>query len=127
MATRAIQLAPNAFEPPFQVFAMIDARRMEVFGAIYDPSCNPILQEQAIVLDQAKWNSLIHQPTLCIGNGLAKTKGFTAPHPVSYLEGHYTSQVLLNMAVTKMNVAQFEDIAYVGPNYLKEVYILPSK
>lgn len=127
LATKAIQLAPNAFEPPFQVFAMIDARRMEVFGAIYDPSCNPILQEQAIVLDQAKWNSLIHQPTLCIGNGLAKTKDFTAPHPVNYLEGHYTSQVLLDMAMTKLNAAQFEDLAYVGPNYLKEVYILPSK
>ena len=127
LATAAIQLAPNTMESPFQIFAMIDARRMEVFGGVYDPSCNPILQEQAMVLDQAKWNSLIHQPTLCIGNGLAKTKDFTAPHLVIYLEGHYTSQVLLDMALTKLNDAQFEDLAYVGPNYLKEVYILPSK
>ena len=127
LGAAAVKLSPTTIDQSTQVFAMIDARRMEVFGAIYDPSCNPILQEQAIVLDQAKWNSLIHQPTLCIGNGLAKTKGFTAPHPVSYLEGHYTSQVLLDMAMTKLNAAQFEDIAYVGPNYLKEVYILPSK
>jgi tRNA threonylcarbamoyladenosine biosynthesis protein TsaB len=127
LATAAIQQAPNRLEPPFQVFAMIDARRMEVFAGIYDASCNPILQEQAMVLDQAKWNSLIHQPTLCIGNGLAKTKDFTAPHQVSYLEGHYTSQILLDMAITKLNAAQFEDLAYVGPSYLKEVYILPSK
>lgn len=127
LASAAIQLAPNTIEPPFQVFAMIDARRMEVFGAIYDPFCNPILQEQAMVLDQAKWSSLIHQPTLCIGNGLVKTKEFTASHQVKYLEGHYTSQVLLDMAITKLNAAQFEDLAYVGPNYLKEVYILPSK
>ena len=127
LATAAIQLAPNTIEPPFQIFAMIDARRMEVFGAVYDSSCKPILQEQAMVLDQAKWNSLIHQPTLCIGNGLAKTKDFTAPHQVKYLEGHYTSQVLQDMAITKLNAAQFEDLAYVGPNYLKEVYILPSK
>ena len=127
LANAAIQLAPNTMASPFQIFAMIDARRMEVFGAVYDSSCKTILQEQAMVLDQAKWNSLIHQPTLCIGNGLAKTKDFTAPHPVNYLEGHYTSQVLLDMAMTKLNAAQFEDIAYVGPNYLKEVYILPSK
>ena len=127
LANAAIQLAPNSMASPFQIFAMIDARRMEVFGAVYDSSCKTILQEQAMVLDQAKWNSLIHQPTLCIGNGLAKTKDFTAPHPVNYLEGHYTSQVLLDMAMTKLNAAQFEDIAYVGPNYLKEVYILPSK
>jgi len=127
LANVAIQLAPNTMASPFQIFAMIDARRMEVFGAIYDSSCNPIIQEQAMVLDQAKWNSLIHQPTLCIGNGLAKTKDFTAPHQVIYLEGHYTSQVLLNMALTKLKAAQFEDLAYVGPNYLKEVYIIPSK
>ena len=127
LASAAIQLAPNTIEPPFQVFAMIDARRMEVFGAVYDTSCNPILPEQAMVLDQAKWSSLIHQPTLCIGNGLVKTKEFTASHQVKYLEGHYTSQVLLDMAITKLNAAQFEDLAYVGPNYLKEVYILPSK
>lgn len=127
LATAAIQQAPNTLAPPFQVFAMIDARRMEVFGGIYDVSCNPILQEQAMVLDQAKWNSLIHQPTLCIGNGLAKTKDFTATHQVKYLEGHYTSQILLDMAITKLNAAQFEDLAYVGPNYLKDVYIIPNK
>ena len=127
LANAAIQLAPNTMAFPFKIFAMIDARRMEVFGAVYDSSCKTILQEQAMVLDQAKWNSLIHQPTLCIGNGLAKTKDFTAPHLVIYLEGHYTSQVLLDMALTKLNDAQFEDLAYVGPNYLKEVYILPSK
>ncbi len=127
LANAAIQLAPKTMASPFKIFAMIDARRMEVFGAVYDSSCKTILQEQAMVLDQAKWNSLIHQPTLCIGNGLAKTKDFTAPHLVIYLEGHYTSQVLLDMALTKLNDAQFEDLAYVGPNYLKEVYILPSK
>jgi tRNA threonylcarbamoyladenosine biosynthesis protein TsaB len=127
LGTAAIQLAPNTMASPFQIFAMIDARRMEVFGAVYDSSCKIILQEQAMVLDQAKWNSLIHQPTLCIGNGLAKTKDFTAPHQVSYLAGHYTSQILLDMALTKLKAAQFEDLAYVGPNYLKDVYIIPSK
>ena len=127
LATAAIRLSPNIVEPPFQIFAMIDARRMEVFGAVYDPSCNPILPEQAMVLDQAKWTSLISMPTICIGNGLAKTKDFTASHQVKYLEEHYISHVLLDMAITKLKAAQFEDLAYVSPNYLKEVYILPSK
>ena len=127
LANAAIQLAPNTIEPPLQIFAMIDARRMEVYGAVYDTSCKAIVQEQAMILDQTKWNSLIDRPTLCIGNGLAKTKDFTAPHQVSYLEGHYTSQVLLDMALAKLKAAQFEDLAYVGPNYLKEVYIIPSK
>ena len=127
LATAAMQLSSSTIEPSTQIFAMIDARRMEIFGAIYDANCNPIIPEQAIILDQAKWSSLIHQPTICIGNGQAKTKDFTTSHSVSNLEGHYTSQVLLEMATAKFNKAQFEDLAYVGPNYLKDVYILPSK
>jgi tRNA threonylcarbamoyladenosine biosynthesis protein TsaB len=127
LAKAAIQLAPNPIAPPFQIFAMIDARRMEVFGSIYDASYNPIVPEQAMVLDQSKWDGLIGQPTVCIGNGHVKTKEFTSTHHITYLDGSYTSQVLLDLAMVKWTAGQFEDLAYVGPNYLKEVYILPGK
>ena len=127
LAAAAIQLVPKPITTPFQIFSMIDARRMEVFGAIYDSSCNPIVQEQAMVLDQAKWNSIVMQPTVVIGNGKLKTKDFTSTHKVTYLDGNYTSQVLLDLAMAKWSAGQFEDLAYVGPNYLKEVYILPRK
>jgi tRNA threonylcarbamoyladenosine biosynthesis protein TsaB len=126
LAKAAIQLAPNPIAPPFQIFAMIDARRMEVFGSIYDASYNPIVPEQAMVLDQSKWDGLIGQPTVCIGNGHVKTKDFTSTHHITYLDGSYTSQVLLDLAMVKWTAGQFEDLAYVGPNYLKEVYILPK-
>jgi tRNA threonylcarbamoyladenosine biosynthesis protein TsaB len=126
LATAAIQLVPKSITGPFHIFSMIDARRMEVFGAIYDASCNPILQEQAIVLDQSKWNDLISQPTICIGNGHVKTKEFSSTFDVTNIEGTYTSQTLLEMAMVKWEAGQFEDLAYVGPNYLKEVYILPK-
>jgi tRNA threonylcarbamoyladenosine biosynthesis protein TsaB len=126
LATAAIQLAPKSITGPYHIFSMIDARRMEVFGAIYDASCNPIIQEQAIVLDQSKWNDLISQPTVCIGNGLVKTKEFSSAFEVTNIEGHYTSQTLLEMTMVKWEAGQFEDLAYVGPNYLKEVYILPK-
>jgi tRNA threonylcarbamoyladenosine biosynthesis protein TsaB len=127
LANAVKQLVPNLIEPSSQIFAMIDARRMEVFGAIYDANCSPIEQEQAMVLDHAKWNSLILQPTICIGNGLEKTKAFNAPQKVTYLDGHYSSQILLEMALVKLNASDFEDLAYVGPNYLKDVYIIPNK
>ena len=127
LAKAAIQLAPNPIAPPFQIFAMIDARRMEVFGSIYDASYNPIVPEQAMVLDQSKWDGLIGQPTVCIGNGHVKTKDFTSTHHITYLDGSYTSQELLDLAMVKWTAGQFEDLAYVGPNYLKEVYILPGK
>jgi tRNA threonylcarbamoyladenosine biosynthesis protein TsaB len=127
LAAAAIQLASKSIVPPYQIFSMIDARRMEVFGAVYDASLSPILPEQALVLDQTKWDSLIPQPTICIGNGHLKTKDFTSTVEVTYLDGNYTSQVLLDLAMAKWTEGQFENLAYVGPNYLKEVYILPRK
>ena len=126
LAAAAIQLAPKSIEAPCQIFSMIDARRMEVFGAIYNASCNPIVQEQAMVLDQAKWDDLISQPTVCIGNGHLKTKEFSSKFNVTNIDGTYTSQTLLDMALAKWEAGQFEDLAYIGPNYLKEVYILPK-
>ena len=125
LGAAAVKLS-TTIDQSTQIFSMIDARRMEVFGAIYDTSNNPIVQEQAMVLDQTKWNSLIYQPTICIGNGHLKTKDFTSTHDVTYLDGNYTSQVLLDLAMAKWTAGQFEDLAYVGPNYLKEVYILPK-
>jgi len=126
LATAAMHLTPKSISKPYHIFSMIDARRMEVFGAIYDASLNPILQEQAIVLDQSKWHDLISQPTVCIGNGQFKTKEFSSSFDVTNLEGNYTSQTLLDMAMVKWEAGEFEDLAYTGPNYLKEVYILPK-
>jgi tRNA threonylcarbamoyladenosine biosynthesis protein TsaB len=128
LAHKALKIGSTNMPNGFQVFPMIDARRMEIFGAIYiDQSLDIILPEQAIVLDQIQWNSLITKPTVCIGNGTAKTKGFISQFEVSYQDGSYTSLDLLEMASEKLKNGQFEDLAYVSPNYLKEVYILPAK
>lgn len=126
LAAAAVQLSPTTIELSTQIFAMIDARRMEIFGAIYETSINPKVQEQSMVLDQTKWNSLINQPTICIGNGHHKTKDFASTHNMTYLDGSYSSQILLDLAMEKWTAGQFEELAYVGPNYLKEVYILPK-
>jgi tRNA threonylcarbamoyladenosine biosynthesis protein TsaB len=127
LAHKAVKFASTLTTDDFQVFPMIDARRMEIFGSIYKPSLDIILPEQAIVLDQTQWNNLITKPTICIGNGTAKTKDFTSLFEVSYQDGSYTSIDLLEMASEKLKNGQFEDLAYVSPNYLKEVYILPAK
>jgi tRNA threonylcarbamoyladenosine biosynthesis protein TsaB len=127
LAHKAVKFASTLTTDEFQVFPMIDARRMEIFGSIHKPSLDIILPEQALVLDQTQWNKLITKPTICIGNGTAKTKDFTSLFEVSYQDSRYTSIDLLEMASEKLKNSQFEDLAYVSPNYLKEVYILPAK
>ncbi len=127
LAQKAIKTIPDHFSNEFQIFAMIDARRMEVFGSIYNKELSKTVLEAAMPLDGAIWAGLIQKPTICIGTGTAKTKAFSHPDEVFYNESSYTSRELLEMADFKFKAGLFEDLAYVGPNYLKEVYILPSK
>lgn len=127
LAHKAIKSVPLHMRSEFQVFTMIDARRMEVFGAIFNKELEFVKTAQAMALDNIKWASLIQKPTICIGNGCPKTKAFDPTFEVYYNESSYTSKELQEMADIKFKAGLFEDLAYVGPNYLKEVYILPSK
>lgn len=127
LAQNAFNHIPKKLNQAYQVFSMIDARRMEVFGAIYNSQHQATVSEQAMLLDDAKWSELITKATVCIGNGAAKTKDLKSIHEVYYLTTSYSSKDLLFLADKKYKKDQFEDLAYVGPNYLKEVYIVPSK
>ena len=52
LATAAIQLAPNTTQLPFQIFAMIDARRMEVYMGIYDKNGNEIESTSSFIINE---------------------------------------------------------------------------
>ena len=110
-----------------QIFCMIDARRMEVFGAIYKADNTIIVPEQSIVLDTAYFdNLLLNGPVLCAGNGAIKSKEI-ANHPnLHFMESSYTIDAFIQLAGSKMGNLEFEDIAYSKPAYLKDFYQIPS-
>ncbi len=106
-----------------QIFAMIDAKRMEVFGAIYDSKLNRLLAEQAIVIDSNYLTSLIEKlPTLCIGSAVTKAKALLENPAIVFIAQSYNvldSIQLAEMAYTK---GEFVDTAYSSPSYLKEFF-----
>jgi tRNA threonylcarbamoyladenosine biosynthesis protein TsaB len=110
-----------------QIFCMIDARRMEVFGAIYKADHTIIVPEQSIVLDTTYFdNLLLNGPVLCVGNGATKSKEI-ANHPnLHFMESSYTIDAFIQLACIKMENLDFEDIAYSKPAYLKDFYQIPS-
>jgi tRNA threonylcarbamoyladenosine biosynthesis protein TsaB len=106
-----------------QIFAMIDAKRMEVFGAVFNENQDITLKEQAIELSVDYMENLIKNgPVLCIGNGAEKVKTlFTNPFLYfSALSYHIID--FIELAETKLKAHSFEDIAYSSPAYLKEFY-----
>ena len=122
---------PLVNEKQLQVFSMIDARRMEIFGAIYNSSLDYLAAEKALILDEALLHALLSNGALiCIGSGVAKTKILTQQADFHnklplYLDSSYSIHEMAALAVVKLNAKNFEDLAYSGPAYLKDYYQKP--
>lgn len=111
-----------------QIFSMIDAKRMEVFGAIYKSDLTIQLAEQAIVLDEPFFRKLLENgPVLCIGNGVSKVKNLITADNLYCFENQYDMADLTSLALEKWAQKDFEDIAYSRPSYLKDFYQAPAK
>jgi tRNA threonylcarbamoyladenosine biosynthesis protein TsaB len=109
---------------------MLDARRQEVYTAVYQADGTPVLAPTNLVLDPASLaEHLAAQPVLCFGSGAVKFQALVAdqPHAV-FLAGVQPSAVAIGeLAYAAYQRQQFQDVAYYEPFYLKEVYTTAPK
>lgn len=106
-----------------RIRSMIDARRMEVYTAMYDTDLRPLSDERAEVLTPKSFESdFALGPVLLVGDGAAKSKEiFTHPHAVFCdQEIAPTAMAMARLAQSKMEQRDFADLAYWEPDYLKE-------
>lgn len=110
-----------------QIFSMIDAKRMEVFGAIYKADNTKIIPEQSILLDEPYFSKLIENgPVLCVGNGATKSKTLLINPQLYFWESTYDIDALIHLGNLKWENQDFEDLAYCKPAYLKDFYQIPK-
>lgn len=115
-------------EKNIQIFSMIDAKRMEVFGAVYNADLSIILPEQAFVLDSDFMANMLKKgPVLCVGNGAIKTNQLFSNNQLHCFESQYDIQDFMQLAIEKWIKKEFENTAYSSPSYLKEFYQGPAK
>jgi len=109
---------------------MIDARRMEVYAAIYNNSMLKIRNIQADIIDHHSFQDFLqNQQVLFFGNGADKCKS-TIRHPNAlFLENITTSaRYLAKPAEAALQSGNFVDVAYYEPFYLKDfVATIPTK
>lgn len=101
---------------------MIDARRMEVFAAIYDRSLTPVKPVSADIVDAHTYDEYLdRRPIYFLGNGAEKCKAvLTHPH-ARFLDGlDPLAADMLALAERAFRSGKFEDTAYFEPFYLKE-------
>ena len=101
---------------------MIDARRMEVYAALYDRALKPVREIQADVVDAdtyRKW--LDERPVYFFGNGAAKCMETIAHPNARLIEGiEPLAKWMMPIAERKMLNNIHEDVAYFVPFYLKD-------
>lgn len=108
---------------------MIDARRMEVYCALYDRALNEVVQTQALVIDSDSFKEYLDkQPIYFMGNGADKCVE-TIQHPNAHFIKNIVPRAknMIPLAEMAMAKEQIEDVAYFEPFYLKEFVATKSK
>lgn len=104
------------------ICAMIDARRMEVYAAIYNSNLEEINPTQAIVIDAYSFEEQLNQGQIIfIGNGAAKCKSTITHTNAIFVDEVKCSALGLGKLAYQLFVEnKFEDTAYFEPFYLKD-------
>ena len=101
---------------------MLDARRMEVYAAIFDRSLREIRPTQADIVDENTYKVLLdRQPIYFFGNGAEKCKEVIRHPNARFLADiHPLAKWMMPLAEKKMMNGEYEDVAYFVPYYLKD-------
>lgn len=104
---------------------MLDARRMEVYAAVFDKDLNLIKETSAQILPEALSFFDAGKPICFFGDGMPKCKELLQQIPQSsFLENIVPSSIVLaELSYQKHSIGQFEDVAYFEPFYLKDFLI----
>lgn len=112
------------------IIPLIDARRMEVFTAVFDTRGKQIESPWAEVLESNSFSPYLDKnKCLFVGDGQEKFKKIlNHPHAVFEAEILQPSvQQMVRLGTQKFEAKAFEDLAYFEPFYLKEFYTTPPK
>jgi len=101
---------------------MIDARRMEVYCAVYDEDMNEIKKTSAEIIDENSFSDLLQKnKTYFFGDGSAKCRSkISHPNAIFIDDINPSAKFMIPLAEKYFSEKTFEDVAYFEPFYLKD-------
>lgn len=109
---------------------MIDARRMEVYAAVYDSQLRVVRDIAADIVDADSYTAYLAQSeVLFFGNGADKCQDTLVSNHARFLDGIYPSaRYMIGLSEEAYAQGNFVDVAYFEPFYLKDfVATTPKK
>lgn len=100
---------------------MIDARRMEVYTAVYNNALEEVMAPKAMILDENSFKEFGDRNLLFVGNGVSKWKEISPIKNAHYLANSKPEAVnMVALSELAFRRGEFIDVAYSTPLYLKE-------
>ncbi len=101
---------------------MFDARRMEVYSALFNRQLEEVEETKAVVIDAESYqNFLAHDKIVFVGPGAEKClETLTHPNAKFDLETLVSAKGMIAFAENKYQLKDFVDVAYFEPFYLKD-------
>ena len=120
--------AQNSLPDNAVLCPMLDARRMEVYTALYDTNLQPQTQIEAKIIDETAFLNTVNDKTIVFfGNGSQKCREVIKRDNVIFVDGVVPDAKSMGLlAEQKLKDNDLADIAYFAPFYLKEFHATVS-
>ncbi len=111
------------------VCPMIDARRLEVYTALFDRGMTMLEPVSAKIIDEGSFGAALDTTVVTfIGDGAAKCTDVIKSDNARFSEVNFNSAANMSaLALEAFNSSSFEDVAYFEPFYLKDFVLTQSK
>jgi tRNA threonylcarbamoyladenosine biosynthesis protein TsaB len=101
---------------------MLDARRMEIYYALYDGNGNIVKEVSAEIIDENSFSKIpVSQKIIFFGDGATKCMEIIKRDNIFFVDDFKISASYMHIPVYRaLNARDYEDIAYFVPFYLKD-------
>jgi tRNA threonylcarbamoyladenosine biosynthesis protein TsaB len=118
----ALMASDKIENKPKYYCSMIDARRMEVYTALFDANFQKTEETRALIIDSDPFPEMLSQHTVAFfGNGSDKCRTIIDSSNAIFIGNIYPSAKYMGvLAFEAFQKAEFRDVAYFEPFYLKD-------
>ena len=111
------------------IVPMLDARRMEVYSAIFDKNYKQTRETKAEIIDETSFaEELKNNKVYFLGDGVQKCKEIITHKNAIFVDHKFPSaKEMAVLSYEKYKKSDIEDVAYFEPFYLKDFVVIPEK
>ena len=111
------------------IIPMLDARRMEVYAAVFNEDYQQIRDIKAEIIDENSFVEYLEAgKVLFLGDGAHKCKDIITHKNAVFIDDKFPSaKEMAQLSFDKYKKNDIEDVAYFEPFYLKDFVVIPEK